>query len=333
MRNFDYHRPADIAAAVDAARAEGAQILAGGTTMVDLMKIGVWEPEALVDITGLSDLEGYDVGPDRITFGALARMAEVADDDALTEAAPVLTEALWKAASPQLRHAARLGGNILQQTRCPYYRDTAYSQCNKRNPGSGCAALDGGETNLHAILGGSEACVAMYPGDWAQALIAFDAEVTTRGPGGTRTIPFADLHVLPGDMPQIETILNRGEIVTGISLPVIPALKASHYLKARDRESYAFASASAAVGVEMDGDTVRDVRIALGGVAAVPWRAREAEESLKGSALTEDTAREAGRIAFADARPLEGSEYKIKLGADVVAGALMTAHSRANGGE
>ena len=168
---------------------------------------------------------------------------------------------------------------------------------------------------------------------WAQALIAFDAEVTTRGPGGGRTIPFADLHVLPGDTPTIETILEKGEIVTGITVPVVPALKASHYLKARDRESYAFANASAAVGLEMDGDTVRDVRIALGGVAAVPWRAREAEESLKGGPLTEETAREAGRIAFADAQTLKGSEYKIKLGADVVAGALMTALSRANGGE
>lgn len=333
MRNFAYHRPDTIASAIDAARAEGARVLAGGTTMVDLMKIGVFQPDALVDITALSDLEGFEVGSDRIRFGALARMAEVGDDTKLRGAAPVLTEALWKAASPQLRQAARLGGNILQQTRCPYFRDTAYSQCNKRNPGSGCAALDGGETNLHAILGGSEACVAMYPGDWAQALVAFDAEVKTQGPGGSRTIPFADLHVLPGETPQIETILNRGELVTSISVPVVPALKASHYLKARDRESYAFASASAAVGVEMDRENVRDVRIAVGGVAAVPWRAREAEEFLKGGPLTEDTARRAGQIAFADAQPLKGSEYKIKLGADVVAGALMTAKSRTTGGE
>ncbi len=333
MRNFDYHRPADMSAAIDAARAEGAEILAGGTLMVDLMKIGVREPDALVDITGLADLEGHDIGMDRIRFGALARMADVADDQTLKTAAPVLTESLWKAASPQLRQAARLGGNILQQTRCPYFRDTAYSQCNKRAPGSGCAALDGGKTNLHAILGGSDDCVAMYPGDWAQALIAFDAEVHTQGPGGTRTISFADLHVMPGDTPQIETILEPGEIVKHITVPVIPALKASHYLKARDRESYAFASASAAVGLEMEGETVRDVRIGLGGVAAVPWRARQAEEHLKGKSLTEETARETGRIAFADASPLEGSEYKIKLGADVVAGALMTAHARSQGGE
>jgi xanthine dehydrogenase YagS FAD-binding subunit len=333
MDNFSYYRPESLSDAIDAAQAEGADILAGGTTMVDLMKIGVREPSALVDISALSGLDGYEVGADRIHFGALARMADVASDDTMKSAAPVLTESLWKAASPQLRHAASLGGNILQRTRCPYFRDTAYAQCNKRDPGSGCAALDGGITNLHAIFGGSDACVAMYPGDFAQALVAFDASVETRGPGGGRTIPFDQLHVLPGDTPEVETILAPGEIVTAITLPVVPALKASHYLKARDRESYAFASASAAVGIEMEGDTVRDVRIGLGGVASVPWRATEAEESLKGGPLTEETAREAGRIAFEGATPLEGSAYKIKLGADVVAGALMTAHARMNGGE
>ena len=332
MRNFAYHSPQNLADAINAVRDSGGDILAGGTTLVDLMKIGVREPAALVDITGLTVLEGHQIGTDSIRFGALARMAQVADDQALVAAAPVLAESLWKAASPQLRNVARLGGNILQRTRCAYFRDTAFAQCNKRSPGSGCAALDGGETNHHAIFGGSSACVAMYPGDWAQALIAFDAEIHTQGPGGRRTIRFADLHVPPGDTPEVETILQPGEIVTEITVPVVPALKASHYLKARDRESYAFASASAAVGVELDGDTVRDVRIALGGVAAIPWRAHAAEESLKGKPLTEATARKAGRIAFADAHALEGSAYKIRLGADVVAGALMTAQTRANGG-
>jgi len=331
VQNFTYHKPKTLSDAIDALRESGGDVLAGGTTVVDLMKIGVRAPAALVDITGLATLEGHEIGPDRIRFGALARMAQVADDPALVAAAPVLTEALWKAASPQLRNVARLGGNILQRTRCPYFRDAAYAQCNKRNPGSGCAALDGGETGHHAILGGSSACVAMYPGDWAQALIAFDAEVRTEGPGGSRTIPFAQLHVPPGDTPEVETILRLGEIVTDIVVPLTPALKASHYLKARDRESYAFATVSAAVGVEMDGDTVRDARIALGGVATTPWRARAAEDSLKGGALTEATAREAGRIAFADAQELEGAAYKIRLGPDVVAGALMTAKSRAAG--
>ncbi|WGH78725.1 FAD binding domain-containing protein [Jannaschia ovalis] len=331
MKNFAYTRAGSLSAAAEAASAEGADIIAGGTTMVDLMKIGVRNPDALVDISGLSELEGHEIGADRIRLGALARMSTVADDPDVIAAFPALSESLWKAASPQLRNAATLGGNILQRTRCPYFRDTAYSQCNKRNPGSGCAALDGGETTLHAIFGGSEACVAMYPGDLAATLVAFDATVATRGPGGTRTIPFAELHVLPGDTPEIETVLEPGEIVTAIELPVVPAMRASHYLKARDRESYAFAAASAAVGLEMDGDTVRDVRIGLGGVAAVPWRATAAEDSLRGSPLTEATAREAGRIAFADAQPLEGSAYKIALGADVVAGALLQAKSRMGG--
>ncbi len=331
MKNFTYARPTALGAASEAASADDTRIIAGGTTMVDLMKIGVMTPGALVDVTGLAELQGYDVGPDRIRLGALAKMATVGDDPAMVATFPALTESLWKAASPQLRNVATLGGNILQHTRCPYYRDTAFAQCNKRAPGSGCAALDGGETTLHAILGGSDACVAMYPGDFAQALIAFDAEVVTRGPGGGRTIPFAQLHLLPGGTPHVETVLEPGEIVTAIEVPVIPAMANSIYLKARDRESYAFASASAAVGVEMDGDMVRDVRIGLGGVASVPWRATAAEESLRGGPLTEAAAREAGRIAFADAVPLEGSAYKIALGADVVAGALLTLKSRMGG--
>lgn len=331
MDNFAYFRPGSLSEAIDMASAEGRDVLAGGTTMVDLMRLDVQRPDGLVDITGLSELDGYEIGTDRLRFGALARMAEVGDDDALKAACPALTEALWKAASPQLRHAARLGGNVLQRTRCPYFRDTAYVQCNKRDPGSGCAALDGGVTSLHAILGGSESCVAMYPGDLAQALIAFDAEVKTMGPGGSRTIPFADLHLMPGDTPEVETILERGEIITAIEVPVIGAMRGSHYLKARDRESYAFASASAAVGLEMEGDSVKDARIALGGVASVPWRASAAEDVLRGEVFSEDLAREAGRVAFVDAEPLEHSAYKIPLGADVVAGALMTAHARAKG--
>lgn len=322
MRDFAYTRPATLSEASDAA-ASGAQVIAGGTTMVDLMKIGVMAPETLVDIGGLSALKGYEVGEGRIRLGALSLMSVVADDPDVVAAFPALSEALWKAASPQLRNVATLGGNVLQRTRCPYFRDTAYDQCNKRMPGSGCAALDGGHASLHAAFGGSASCVAMYPGDLAAALVAFDAEVATQGPGGTRTIPFAKLHLPPGDTPHVETVLEPGEIVTEITLPVVPAMARSHYLKARDRESYAFASASAAVGLEMDGDTVADVRIALGGVAATPWRAASAEAFLKGKALTEETAREAGRLAFEGADPPEASAYKVPLGADVVAGALL----------
>lgn len=333
MRNFAYDKPKTLVEAVGALAANPEwDVLAGGTTMVDLVKLDVVTPEGLVDITGLAELEGYEVGTDRFRFGALARMAEVADDEALKSACPALTESLWKAASPQLRNAARLGGNILQRTRCPYFRDTAYTQCNKRDPGSGCAALEGGETNHHAILGGSDRCVAMYPGDWAQALVAFDAEVVAASESGSRRIPFAELHVLPGDEPWVETVLRADEVVTAIEVPVAPAMRGSHYLKARDRESYAFANASAAVGLALEGDTVADARIALGGVASVPWRAREAEESLKGKPFSQDAAEEAGRIAYEGARPLEGSAYKIPLGASVVAGALMTARERAQKG-
>lgn len=329
MKNFSYLRPATLDEALRALGGdERRDVLAGGTTMVDLMKLGVVQPDGLVDITGIASLEGYEVDGERLRFGALARMSDVGNDEALATACPALSEALWKAASAQLRHVGRLGGNILQRTRCPYFRETAYA-CNKREPGTGCAALDGGTTDLHALFGGSERCVAMYPGDWAQALIAFDAVVDIASPTGTRRIDFADLHVLPGDSPEVETVLERDEIITAIEVPLTAAMKGSHYLKARDRESYAFASVSAAVGVAMEGDTVSEVRIALGGVASVPWRARAAEDFLAGGVFDEERAKEAGRIAFADATPLEGSAYKIELGASVVAGALMTAHQRA----
>lgn len=330
MKNFAYERPETLDAALALlAEREDFDVLAGGTTMVDLMKLGVREPAGLVDISRLSELQGYEIDPDRLRFGALARMSDVGDDDRLAEAAPAFTESLWKAASVQLRHAARLGGNVLQRTRCPYFRDTAYTQCNKRDPGSGCAALEGGRTGIHAILGGSDACVAMYPGDWAQALVAFDAEVLVASRSGTRRIPIGELHVPPGDTPWIETVLRPGEIVTAIEVPVVPAMRGSHYLKARNRESYAFADVSAAVGLALDGDTVTDARIALGGVATVPWRARAAEESLVGKVFDQAAAEEAGRIALSDATPLAHSEHKIPLGASVVAGALMTARARA----
>ena len=329
MNNFSYIRPDTLADALDLLKGnDQLAILAGGTTMVDLMKLGVVEPAALLDITGIESLDRYEVGTDQLRFGALARMSDVGDDDELAATFPALTESLWKAASPQLRQAARLGGNILQRTRCPYFRETHYA-CNKRSPGSGCAALEGGKTNLHAILGGSQSCVAMYPGDWAQVLVAFDATVDVASANGKRRLDFKDLHVAPGDTPDVETSLQSGEIITDIALSVVPAMKGSCYMKARDRASYAFASASAAVGIAFDGDVISDVRIALGGVAAVPWRANEAEQYLKGEPLSEDRARQAGRIAFSAATPLEGSAYKTELGASVVAGALMTAQKRA----
>jgi xanthine dehydrogenase YagS FAD-binding subunit len=332
MRNFAIERPDTLESALALLHDRPDwSIMAGGTTLVDLMKLNVVAPEGIVDISSIENLEAFDTSGDVLKFGALARMSDVADDATLKSDAPVLSEALWKAASPQLRNAGRLGGNILQQTRCPYFRDPSYA-CNKREPGSGCAALDGGRTTLHALFGGSEKCIAMYPGDWAQALIAFDATVVAVSTSGTRRINFSDFHTLPGDAPHIETTLKPGELVASIEVPKTPALKSSHYLKARDRESYAFASASAAVGLALDGDTVTDARIALGGVASVPWRAREAEKVLKGKTFSEELARDAGEVAFDGAESLEGSAYKIELGKSVVAGALMSAHQRATGG-
>ena len=217
-----------------------------------------------------------------------------------------------------------LGGNVLQRTRCNYFRDTSWSACNKRNPGSGCAALDG-VNRQHAVLGASEACIASYPGDFAQGLMALDAEVDIAGAAGPRTVPFAELHRPPGSTPHVETTLQPGDLITGLSVPAGPWTRRSLYLKVRDRQSYAFALASAAVALDLDGGVVRQARIALGGVAATPWRAREAEAALLGKPVTEATAAEAARIAFAGAKPREHNAYKVALGQETVVRALLQA--------
>ena len=333
MKPFTYERPGTVEAAVrlasdGAARVSapdaGTMIYAGGTTMLDLMKLDVVRPDRIVDITAMTDatLRRIRLSDGRLRIGALVTMHEAAENDEVKANAPVLSESLWLAASQQLRHMATLGGNVLQRTRCPYFRDPSWPQCNKRDPGSGCA-MKGGVNRLAAVLGTSEDCIAMYPGDWAQGLVAFDAEVETMGPEGPRVIPFAKLHLLPGDTPHVETSLRPGEVITGYAVPLTPALKRSLYLKARDRESYAFANASAAVGLEMEGDMVKDVRIGLGGVASVPWRAREAEAMLRGQPLTEANAKAAGAAAFEGARTYEHNAFKTVLGPNVVAKALM----------
>lgn len=327
MRNFSYSRPSRLEDAL-ALYAGGAMVLAGGTTAVDLMKLGVMQPQAVVDITQVKELQGFDTASQPLRFGALARMADVAEDTRLKAEFPALAESLALAASQQLRNAARLGGNLLQRTRCQYYRDVTLP-CNRREPGSGCGALQGGVTSLHAVLGGSDRCVALYPGDWAVALIAFEAEVETISPRGARRLPLRDLYRLPNDRPELEHNLQPGEIIVAVHVPQTELGRASTYVKVRDRESYAFASASAAVGLALDGEVVRDVRIGLGGVATVPWRAREAEQALIGKRLTLETARLAGRIAFEGAKPLPDNAYKIPLGIETVAGALMQARARA----
>jgi xanthine dehydrogenase YagS FAD-binding subunit len=325
MRPFAYQRAADVADAL-ASLSGRAAILAGGTTVVDLMKLEVMTPATLVDITGIAELAGFETSGDPLRFGALARMADVARDPILAREYPALSESLWLAASPQLRNAATLAGNLLQRTRCYYFRDPSYA-CNRRAPGSGCAALDG-VNRMHAVLGGSEHCVATHPSDWAVALVAFDAVLHVRSPRGERSLPVGEFHRLPGDTPHLETMLEADELITAISVPATSAGRRSCYLKVRERESYAFATASAAVALEMDGATVRAAHIALGGVATVPWRARAAEAALVGRPLSEDSARRAAEAAFEGARPLAHNGFKIELGKRTVVEALITAARR-----
>ena len=331
MRPFAYARAETEAAAIRAVSAGGlgTRFLAGGTTLYDLMKLGAEAPERLVDINALPGLASFDTGGRReLVFGAGARMSDVAADPRLVAGYPVLSEALWKAASQQLRNMASLGGNLLQRTRCAYFRGGEPFACNKRAPGSGCAARDGID-RAHAVLGGSEACIATYPGDWAVALIALDAVVDVAGPNGARTIPMDALHREPGTTPEVETSLARDEMILRIRVPATQLGRASTYHKIRDRESYAFALASAAVALRMEGEVVREARVALGGLATRPWRARDAERGLVGQRLTAEAARAAGDAALRGARPGHHNAFRIELGARTVADALMIARQRA----
>ncbi|MEV4470848.1 xanthine dehydrogenase family protein subunit M [Nonomuraea salmonea] len=332
MRPFAYTAPATLGEAVSAlaAAGPGARVLAGGTTLYDLMKLDIETPHSVVDVRALRELAGIDTaGAGELSFGAGALMADVAEDPVLLRDYPALAESLAKAASQQLRNMATVGGNLLQRTRCGYFRGGPPFACNKREPGSGCAAI-GGLDRGHALLGGSEACVATYPGDWAVALIAFDAVVDVAGPGGTRTIPLAELHVEPGDTPAREHTLAAGEIITRIRVPVTPVGRGSTYHKVRDRESYAFALASAAAAVRFGGDgSVAECRIAVGGVATRPWRCPDAERELTGAALDERSARRAGEAAFAGARPGAHNGFRVELGIRTVAEALRIAGERA----
>ncbi len=326
MQPFTYVRADSLDAALSEAAQPGAAVMAGGTTMIDLMRGDLAAPSRLVDIGHLSGLSDIDTAGPVLRFGALARMADVAEDATLLRDYPALTESLQLAASQQLRNAATLGGNILQRTRCPYFRN-GVSDCNKRVPGSGCSALDGEDREM-ALFGASDQCIATYPGDWGTALAAFDTAVELRSVGGSRTVPFAEFHLPYGDDPARETVLRPGEIVTAITVQATPAGRRSTYVKVRDRESYAYAVVSATVALEMDGDTVTSARVSLGGVASKPWRAPEAEAALTGRVLTEAVALEAGEAAFASARPLRQNAFKIELGRRVVARAALVASKR-----
>jgi xanthine dehydrogenase YagS FAD-binding subunit len=333
MRPFVYQRAADVPSAVQALAAAASgngplteaaiQPLAGGTTLIDLMKLDVMRPGALVDINPLASAwSKIELQDGNLLLGSMARMSAVADNADIQRNYPVIAETLKLAASPQLRNMAALGGNVLQRTRCTYFRDVSYGNCNKRNPGSGCAALDG-FNRTHAVLGTSPHCIATYPGDFAQALIALDATVQITGRSGSRNLAFAQLHKPPGDSPQIETSLMPGELISGFAVP--GRWPRSVYVKARDRQSYEFALASAAVALDLQDGVVRDARVALGGVATTPWRAREAEALLKGQRFDAGLARRAGEAAFANAEARQHNAFKIALGRRVVARALQRA--------
>ncbi|WP_372662467.1 FAD binding domain-containing protein [Amycolatopsis kentuckyensis] len=330
MRPFAYVAPSSLADAVDALRdaVPGTKVLAGGTTLYDLMKLGIETPPAVVDVHRLPELTTIDVGADELSFGAGARMADVADHAAVRAGYPALSESLWRAASQQLRNMATVGGNLLQRTRCGYFRGGPEFPCNKREPGSGCAAREGHD-RTHALLGTSDACIATYPGDWAIALLAFDAVVDVVGPRGERTVACKDLHVEPGDDPAREHTLDADELILRIRVPATPAGRGSTYLKIRDRESYAFALASAAVALTLEDGVIGDCRIALGGVATRPWRAGDAERALRGAPLTAEAARHAGEIAFAGARPGTYNGFRVELGIRTVADAVRMAGERA----
>jgi xanthine dehydrogenase YagS FAD-binding subunit len=328
VRSFTYLVPDSVADAVGALRGPGTRVLAGGTTLYDLMKLGIETPATVVDVHRLPELAAIGVGRTELSFGAGARMADVAEHPVLRSAYPALSESLWRAASQQLRNMATVGGNLLQRTRCGYFRGGPEFPCNKREPGSGCAAL-GGHDRGHALLGGSSACIATYPGDWAIALLAFDAVVDVAGPRGERTVPLSGLHVEPGDDPAREHVLDPDELILRIRVPTTPAGRGSVYLKIRDRESYAFALASAAVAVTVTDGVIGDCRIALGGVATRPWRAEAAERELRGRPITEENARRVGEVAFADARPGRHNGFRVELGIRTVADAVRIAGERA----
>lgn len=325
MKPFRYRAPDSVDAAVSQVEplgiaGQGGAFLAGGTTILDLMKLQVLTPPSLTDIRKLG-LDDIETAGDTVLVGARVTMAHAAEHPVFRERAPVLAEALWQAASPQLRNVATLSGNVLQRTRCPYFRDNV-SPCNKRDPGSGCAAI-GGVNRLLAVLGTSDRCIANYPGDFANALILFDATVETERPEGGRKIAFKDLHVLPGNHPERETLLGDHELITRFRFDVPAWTRRSRYVKVRDRESYAFAVTSAAVALDMDEGGVREARIGIGGAATVPWRARDAEDFLSGKTLDEPTAMEAGRIAYQGARDHGSNGFKIPLGQRTVARALL----------
>jgi xanthine dehydrogenase YagS FAD-binding subunit len=326
MNRFDYVRPGTVAEAVAAAAVPGSAYLAGGTNLLDLMKGGIVGPKRLVDVSRLPGLDRIELLPDGgIRIGALVRNADLAHDPNFSKRFPAVCEALLAGASPQLRNAATVGGNLLQRTRCAYFYDAA-SACNKRHPGAGCEAR-GGENRLHAVLGWSGSCIATHPSDLCVPLAALDAVVEIDGPAGRREVAVEDFHLLPGTTPERETVLAPRELVVAVRLPAAAARFIAHarYLKLRERTSYAFAVVSAAACLDIQGGLIAEARLALGGVAAKPWRDREAEAVLAGVRPNSESFRRAADTALVDARPSGDNAYKIELARRIVVRALALA--------
>jgi len=326
MKNFEYVRPASVADAVAAASQPGTAYLAAGTNLLDLMKGGITRPSRLVDVTHLPGLDRVErLADGGLRIGALVRNADLAHDADFAKSYPAVAEALLSGASAQLRNAATVGGNLLQRTRCAYFYDTA-SRCNKREPGAGCDARLG-ENRMHAVLGWSEACIATHPSDFCVPLAALDAVVEVEGRDGRRKIALEDFHRLPGETPERDSVLEPGDLVVAVRLPAAARDFAGHarYLKVRERTSYAFAVVSAVAALRIDAGKISDARLALGGVAAKPWRARRAEKLLAGHAPDATSFREAAKAALAEAKPSGDNAFKIELAQRVLVRALTLA--------
>jgi xanthine dehydrogenase YagS FAD-binding subunit len=332
MHPFVLERPRDLAAALAFGAQAGrndapAEYIAGGTDMVQLLQEDVRRPDRLVSLAGLLDA-GIDAGPQGLRIGSAATMADVAAHREVIASFPLISEALLASASPQVRNQATMGGNLLQRTRCPYFRDVGYAACNKRAPGSGCSAI-GGENRWNAVLGTSDHCIAANPSDVAVALVALDASVQVRGPGGDRAVPLAEFHRLPADTPHIETVLEPGEVITAITVPANPPARRSHYLKVRDRASFEFAVVSAAVALDMESGRIREARVALGGVGTKPWRVPRVEAALVGAGLDPAALRPAAALAAEQAQGRGHNDFKIELMQRAIVRAVEIAGARA----
>jgi len=323
MNNFQYSRVSSQAAAIaEVAKNPSAKFVAGGTNLIDLMKYGVMAPDKLIDInhTGAASIK-KETGT--LHIGATVTNSVAAENADVLKYQPLLSQAMLMGASPQLRNKATMGGNLLQRTRCAYFYDIS-APCNKREPGSGCSAIEG-YNRMHAIFGASEACIAVNPSDMNVALVALDAVIMVSGPKGSRKIPMADFHRLPGSHPELDSTLDRKEIITGIVIPDNKLAGHTTYLKVRDRTSYAFALISVAVALEMEGNTIKDIRLAMGGVAHKPWRLTAAEQMLKGKTASVDNFRMAAELAMKGAKAYEHNAFKLKMAPNTMIQALKTA--------